>query len=460
MFFGKMINKIFKNQYILISIQFITLLSFLILIYGSIGITTDDKAFAKILRNTNFSNLIVWSYWWPFIIVTAILFGRFWCSICPMELITSFAGKLGLKRKPGKSLKSGWFITLFYAVILIFGIHTFAIHRIPQLMAIYLIVLLLIAIFVGFIWEKRTFCTYVCPIGHLLGLYSLLSSKKLRVINKNVCENCKTKECIDKSNHYKQLGRSCTSELYPAKNNDNRSCILCGQCHKSCLKNNIAIQKRRFAEDLFKNIQLSWAEITFFIIVSSFVVYEILSEWKVSKQILMTIPNFINNSFGLSGNIKGTIKATVLFVILPFIFYFLFALIKKLISKEKFKITITQIILAILPITASMHLLKALLKTTSRIPYWSFVFSDPKGVTTAQLIIDNSTVLSKNILITLAPFLTIVAVLLSVGGIILSFMIIKKQKNQNLKSKLITVFAVLLYSGLFFVTIFMWRVIG
>ncbi len=94
------------------------------LIYGAIGITTNDAAFAKILRNTNLPNLIVWSYWWPFIIVTAIFFGRFWCSICPMELITSFFGKNGLRRKPTGFLKSGWLITLFYAIILILGIHT------------------------------------------------------------------------------------------------------------------------------------------------------------------------------------------------------------------------------------------------------------------------------------------------------------------------------------------------
>ena len=66
------------------------------------------------------------------IIITAIFFGRFRCSICPMELITSILGKIGLRKKPGKFLKSGWVITLFYTVILVLGIHTFAIHRIPQ----------------------------------------------------------------------------------------------------------------------------------------------------------------------------------------------------------------------------------------------------------------------------------------------------------------------------------------
>ena len=328
-----MINKLFKSKYFLSTVQFITLFVFVLLIYGSIGVFTDDKDFAKILRNTNLPNLIVWSYWWPFIIVTAILFGRFWCTICPMELITSFFGKIGLKNKPGKFLKSGWVITLFYALILIIGIHTFTIHRIPQYMAIYMLVLFGAAVIVGLIWEKRTFCTYVCPIGHLLGLYSMLSSKKLRVIDADVCNSCKTKDCISKSNHYNFVGRSCTSELYPAELKDNRACIMCGQCHKSCTHNNIAIQKRRLAADLFTDIKLSWAEISFFLIITGFVVYEILSEWKVTKSILMAVPNSVNETVNISV-ISGTIKAIILFVIFPIAFYLLLAYLKKIFTKE------------------------------------------------------------------------------------------------------------------------------
>ncbi len=452
-----MINKIFKNKLLLTAMQFFTLTVFIILIYGAIGITTGDADFAKILRNTNLSNLIVWSYWWPLIIVTSILFGRFWCSICPMELITSFFGKLGLKRKPGNYLKSGWVITLFYAVILVLGIHTFTIHRIPQYMAIYMLVLLVIATVVGLIWEKRTFCTYVCPIGHLLGLYSLLSFKKLSVKNQEVCNECKTKDCISKYNHYKFTGRSCTSELYPPKIEDNRKCILCGQCFKSCTHENILIQKRKFAEDLFGNINLSWAEIFFFFIVSGFVVYELLSEWKISKKIILSIPNYTNQLLGISGNWAGTIKAVVLFGILPTLFYFTFALLNKVLTKEKLKTALTQLVIAILPVTASIHFLKALLKTTSRIPYWGFAVSEPTGIKTAEKIISNPNLLQNAFLTSgITPILNIIAVLLPFVGLAISFRILKKQKNTI--SKIITSIAVLMYSLLFIVTIIAWRI--
>lgn len=451
------INNLFKNRIFIASIQFFTLIFFVLLIYGSIAVSTNDKDFAKILRNTNFANLIVWSYWWPMIIATAIIFGRFWCSICPMEMVTSFFGKIGLKRKPGQFLKSGWIITLFYAIILILGIHTLAIHRIPQYMAIYMLILFAIAAFTGFIWEKRTFCTYVCPIGHLLGLYSLLSVKKLRVIDKNVCNSCKTKDCISKSNHYKFVGRSCTSELYPAEIKDNRNCILCGQCHKSCTKDNIVIKTRKIAADLFTDIKLSWAEIAFFIILTGFVLYEILSEWSVSKNVLMALPNWTNNTFGIDGDARGTIKALILFIILPAFYYMVFALLKKVFAQESLKKSFTQLVLAILPITASLHLLKAILKTTSRIPYWDYVFADIIGIETAQKIIDNPEYLNKSIPNSISPVIDIVAILLPIAGIFISLLIINKQKFNNIWSKLASIIAILIYASLFIITIIAWR---
>jgi len=377
-----------------------------------------------------------------------------------MELVTSFFGGIGLGKKPGKFLKSQWVSTLFYAVILVVGIHTLAIHRIPQYMAIYMLSLFVVAVIVGYVWEKRTFCTYVCPVGHLLGLYSLLSFSKLRVKDTDVCKSCKTKDCISSKSHYNFSARSCTSELFPPQITDNKNCILCGQCFKSCTKDNIEIKKRRFAEDLFSNISLKWAEIAFFIIISGFVVYEILSEWNVSKEIVMAIPHWLNDGLGITNNFAGTIKALALFIVLPTLFYGTLALLKKLIAGESWKRAFTQLIMIILPITASMHLLKALLKTTSRIPYWKFVASDPVGVDTATEIMQKPELLQSTFLTkVISPGISMFAILLPTMGLLLSFYVIKKQTHTNKTSRLISILAVLVYAGIFIITIVGWKLL-
>lgn len=176
-----MINKLYRSKKFPLLLQLTALLVFFFLIVGAWGITTNSAVEAKQLRNTNLANLIVWSYWWPMIVLTAVFFGRHWCSICPIELITALAVKVGWKRKVPKSIKTAWGITMLYAFVSIVAISTWGIHRYPNRMAFYLLALVGLAIVVSLLFEKRAFCSYFCPVGKLLGLYSLMAQWGLRV---------------------------------------------------------------------------------------------------------------------------------------------------------------------------------------------------------------------------------------------------------------------------------------
>jgi len=205
---------------------------------------------------------------------------------------------------------------------------------------------------------------------------------------------------------------------------------------------------------------LKWSEIAFLIVVSGFVIYEILSEWPVSKNIVMAIPKWLNQSLNIEGSAAGTIKALVLFVVIPLIFYFVLALAKRFVANESWKSGFSQMLLAILPITASMHLLKALFKTTSRIPYWKFVFHDPEGVDTATEIIQKPELLQSTFLtVTISPIISIIAVILPILGLVLSFYIIKKQPHKNRISIAISILAAIIYSSIFIVTMLVWKVV-
>jgi len=136
---NKTIHTLFFSKYYPVAAQIIFLIFFMVLIYGGIVVPDVDPNLVNTLRNTNFASLLVWSLWWPLIILSAVFLGRVWCQVCPMELINSLLSKIGLKRKVPLFLKSGWLISLFYTLILVIIIHTFWAHRYPRRMALYLL---------------------------------------------------------------------------------------------------------------------------------------------------------------------------------------------------------------------------------------------------------------------------------------------------------------------------------
>ena len=105
----RFINRLYRSTWFPLAPQLLTLAAFVLLIVGGLSANTHDMAFAKVLRNTNLANLIVWSYWWPLIILSAVFLGRVWCAVCPMELLTSLAARFGLRRSPPPGCApAGW----------------------------------------------------------------------------------------------------------------------------------------------------------------------------------------------------------------------------------------------------------------------------------------------------------------------------------------------------------------
>jgi len=465
-------RKIAKSKWFPLVPQIILLCVFFLLIAGAFGIGLDrdeltikeNMSYMKQLRNTNIANLLVWSYWWPLVIISAILFGRIWCSICPMELVSSVVSKFGLKKKVPKFLKSGWGITLFYTFVLVLAIHTFSIHRVPHRMAIYLITLLGLPLLLGYIFEKRAFCNYLCPVGHLLGLYSRLSIFEWRAASTAVCESCSTKECISKEKHYNIIGRSCTSNLYPMKIETNQDCLVCTQCYKVCPHDNLRFSIRKVFSDFFKNFKLQTSQLAFIVLVSGFVIYELLSEWKVSKGIVKFIPDHVIDFL----NVKGTLwapfaEAIVLFIIVPSLFFAIITLAAKIKSKISISKIAVTFALLLLPIMAAAHLTKGTYKMTSRIPYWELTIHDVKGVDTAARIQNKSIKLDKSIPGKLKPVTTTISLIAFLTALAGSLLILFKSpalKEYELSTKIFLMIGVLTYWGIFAVQLWAWRISG
>jgi len=440
--------------------QLIMLVILGLLVAGGIGVSTDDAVLAKILRNTNLANLLVWSYWFPLVVVAGILLGRVWCMVCPMELVTSLASRIGFRRKVPQLFKSGWVITIFYTLILIVGVHTLAIHRLPHRMALYLLMLVGAALVFGLIYEKRAFCSYVCPVGYLLGLYSLISPFEWRADDLSVCKACKTKDCIAKKNHYRIAGRSCTSNLYPATIKDNRDCLMCTQCLKACPSDNLRLSTRRPFFDFFGALELRAAEVGFVLLMSGFVVYEILSEWPVSKGILTWVPKHLIEALSITGMATGFFSAIIMFIVFPLILLLVVAGLARIRSEMSSGVIAKAFALLLLPAMAAGHLLKAILKTNSRIPYWPYALSDLAGVETAQEILNKSLVLDKSVPKALYPAISVFAAAIFVSALVATLLIFRKSatiRKLDTAAKVFLFLGALAYWSIFALMIFEWR---
>lgn len=167
----------------------------------------------------------------------------------------------------------------------------------------------------------------------------------------------------------------------------------------------------------------------FILLVSGFVVYEILSEWSVSKQILTWIPRHIVNILGITGAMQGLVSAVVMFIVFPAILLLTVAVLTKIGPRASFGTITKAFALLLIPTMAGAHLTKAMLKMTSRIPYWPGALSEPSGVETAQKILDKALVLDKSVPNALYPAISFAAAALFLIALVITVLILRKSAS-------------------------------
>jgi polyferredoxin len=430
----KFLRRLLSFRYYPISAQIFTFFCFALLIAGGLMVPHVSEKMAGTLRHTNLAALIVWSLWWPLVIISAVIMGRVWCQVCPMELVNSVFSKIGLKRRVPRFFTSGWGITLFYSLALLGFIRTFWAHRFPERMAIFFLFLFGTAVVVGIVYEKRAFCDYLCPVGRLLGLYSGCSLFEWRARDKKICKKCTTKDCVAPQNSYTLTARSCTSNLYPPQIKDNRSCLVCTNCLKVCPYDNLSFSLRKPMSDLFSSIKLTAAEFFLLFLASGLAVWEISEEWSAAEDAMVYIPDHITSWLGASGELGHLIHALVLFVGLPAVLFLIPGIIGKYVNRTSLMASLKTFSLIFLPVVALTHMLKALFRISSRLPYYALAAKDPVGYKTAELLLSGDLSLNKSLSSLLSPYLSAAALLIFSGALVAVWMVgMKSPAFKSLK---------------------------
>ncbi len=203
----------------------------------------------------NFSIIFVWIVWWAALIIVMVpFFGRMWCAICPIPAPGEWLQRRGIiRRVPGRLRSLGWrwprrlrniwlqnvgflAVALFSAIIL----------TRPSVTAWVLLGMMTLGVVLSVLYRNRVFCRYVCPVGGFIGLYSLTSSIELRVKDRQVCRDHKTKDCVIGN----ECSYGCPWMVFPGNLERNTYCGMCTECLKACPKDNVAINLRPFGTDL------------------------------------------------------------------------------------------------------------------------------------------------------------------------------------------------------------------
>lgn len=178
------------------------------------------------------------------IILLALVLGRVFCGwMCPFGLVFDITYKIRLKvsklrflptvpEKIHKKLIYLKYIILLLTLFLTYKLTIYAFCEVCPLGTltnfygtVISIILLVFFIIMGFIYPMF-FCRYFCPIGALLGIFSLKPVFKLK-LDKDKCVNCKLCE------------KKCPVQIELTKKIPQYECIRCFECKSACKKDAI-----------------------------------------------------------------------------------------------------------------------------------------------------------------------------------------------------------------------------
>lgn len=371
--------------------QAITLVLFLFLAVAGWGRFAPEGVDEELYGKSNVVNLVIWGLWWPTMVWIAVLFGRVWCAVCPLELVGNgmerLARCLGFdQRALGRGLRGGGVMVALYVLILI-SVAAFHLHYVPAYTSAFMWILLAGTVIVGFLYKDRAFCRAFCPVGLLLATYGGRGMLAVRSASHQQCRACADKDCEGADQRYRLDGRSCPSLLYPARLNSNADCLLCGQCFKACKPANLQLLLRRpFHPADAREALASWPVTLFVMVASGFVTCGLCTGWKSAKALLMWPPMHLAEAAGLLAY-DGWFRAVWGLLLFPLLLWLaLGGLVLLLRGAASMTEAWRRLALPFSAIVAAGHMVRGLAELSSWSVFLPRVLQEPLGGQTAAAI--------------------------------------------------------------------------
>ena len=197
----------------------------------------------------NAGTALMWVLWWPALPLVYVLFGRFWCAVCPFAALSDLVQKLVGVNRPVPAFMKRYGIWIIDATFLAitWADHVFGIVGSPWGSGILLLLLTFAVIVSGAFFQRRTFCRYLCFLGGLSGNYARTGMVGLRA-DPDICATCTAKAaCYNGTDTV----AACPLFSFARTMDSSANCNLCANCIKACPNDAITLTVRKPTKELW-----------------------------------------------------------------------------------------------------------------------------------------------------------------------------------------------------------------
>jgi len=177
---------------------------------------------------TNFTlaaQFVFWGVWWPFVLLSMVLFGRLWCGLlCPEGALSeAVSAQSRGYAVPGWIKWKGWPFVAF-ALTTIYG-QMISVYQYPKAALVLLggstVGAVVIAWFYG--RNKRVWCRYLCPVSRVFGVLAKLAPVHYRV-------DGAAWQSWQKPHGLAPMRVDCAPLVAIGTMKGNAACHMCGRC--------------------------------------------------------------------------------------------------------------------------------------------------------------------------------------------------------------------------------------
>jgi transcriptional regulator with AAA-type ATPase domain len=197
----------------------------------------------------NLGTHLVWSVWWPALVLSFFFMGRAWCAVCPMALAGTMAQRaINLKWRIPAWLKNYDVYVMmagFFAIV--WAEEVTGMRQDARATGVLLLVILGGAIFSGVVFPRRTWCRHACPLGGLAGVLSTAALVELRPTADLCAAKCQGHSCYAGG----KGADGCPMFNHVMFLDSNQHCALCMNCVRSCPNGSPQLNVRMPARELW-----------------------------------------------------------------------------------------------------------------------------------------------------------------------------------------------------------------